>query len=326
VNLILTFLAYPSLWSLGRNSLSVNRKDKILYCINKNSMGVEIGPSYNPIAPKKDGYRVNVIDYLDRKQLLENYKDNKINLQLDNIEEVDFVWHGETYAELTGKRKFYDWIIASHVIEHTPDLIGFLNNCDEILKDDGVISLVIPDKRFCFDHYRPTSSLLSIIDSHLQKHTIHTPGTVAECFLNAVSKGGRSSWDRFQTGQYTFNAMFEQIQNDMKRAIKKEYVDVHAWNFTPHAFRLIMHDLHSLGFIQLKEAAFFPTYECEFYVTLSRKGDGVKFSRLDMLKIIDYETDCEFSWKSLEQVFRQLYVKVRPLAGRLKRWVKTQAQ
>lgn len=299
----------------------MNRNDKILCCINKNGLGVEIGPSHNPVTPKKEGYRVHVIDHLNREQLLEKYRDH--NLHLENIEDVDFVWNGETYAELTGKRKFYNWIIASHLIEHIPDLIGFLNNCDEILKDDGVVSLVIPDKRFCFDHYRPISGLAGIIDSHLEKHTLHTPGTVAEFFLNGVSRGGSIAWGGFTAGEYTFNNTLEQAREGINRVTaQKEYIDVHAWCFSPHSFRLIMHDLYSLGFIQLREVAFFRTQGFEFYITLGRRGNGVNLSRMEMLQIIEAETACEFSWKSAKQALDQLYARARPLAFRLARWVK----
>ena len=128
------------------STVPFSRKEKGLRHIDKNGDGVEIGPSHSPIAPKRDGYKVQIIDHATREQLIEKYKSHDV--QLDNIEEVDYVWSGESYISLTGKKKFHDWIIASHVIEHTPDLIGFLNDCDSILKDDGVISLVIPDMRY----------------------------------------------------------------------------------------------------------------------------------------------------------------------------------
>ncbi len=148
----------------------MSREEKILRHIDKNGYGIEIGPSHNPIAAKKDGYKTHIIDHMSREQLIVKYEDHSVNLH--NIEEVDFVWKGERYSELTGKTQYYDWIIASHIIEHTPDFIGFLNDCDAILKDDGVISLVVPDKRYCFDHYRPITGISKIIDSHFQKSAI----------------------------------------------------------------------------------------------------------------------------------------------------------
>ncbi len=162
----------------------MTRKEKVLRHINQNGHGIEIGPSHNPIAPKREGYKVHIIDHMSREQLITKYKEHHVNL--DNIEEVDFVWQGGNYSELTGKSKYYDWIIASHVIEHTPDLICFLNDCDTILKDDGVISLVVPDKRYYFDHYRPITGISKIIDSHVSENNIHSHPCQTQlfcCFL-----------------------------------------------------------------------------------------------------------------------------------------------
>ncbi|KOP23739.1 hypothetical protein AMR41_24740 [Hapalosiphon sp. MRB220] len=266
----------------------MNRKKKILRHIDKDGYGIEIGPSHNPIAPKNDGYRVHVIDHMSREQLIVKYRDHGVNL--NKIEEVDFVWQGESYSELTGKTKHYDWIIASHVIEHTPDLIGFLNDCDAILKNDGVISLVVPDKRYCFDHYRPITGISKIIDSHFQQSTNHTPGTVAEYFLNVVSQSGKIAWDSSTTGEYNFVHSIENALQGMKSVVNENaYLDVHAWCFVPHSFRLIIHDLFCLGFIYFKEVDFYPTDGCEFYITLGRRGQGVNKSRIEMLEIIESE-------------------------------------
>ena len=272
----------------ARGSHAMNRKEKVLRHINQNGRGIEIGPSYNPIAPKKEGYQVDIIDHMSREELIAKYKDHHVNLE--NIEEVDFVWRGESYSELTGKSKYYDWIIASHVIEHVPDLIGFLNDCDAILKDDGVISLVIPDKRYCFDHYRPITGISKIIDNHFQKNKTHTPGTVAEYFLNVVSKAGVIAWDSSVTGEFNFVHSLEDALKGMKTAINENaYIDVHAWCFVPHSFRLIIHDLFCLGLIPFQEVDFFPTEGCEFYITLGRNGKGINKSRLEMLDIIESE-------------------------------------
>jgi predicted SAM-dependent methyltransferase len=220
--------------------------------------------------------------------LITKYKDHHINLK--KIEEVDFVWRGESYSEVTGKSKYYDWIIASHVIEHTPDLIGFLNDCDTILKDDGVVSLVIPDKRYCFDYYRPITGISRVIDSHFMKNKIHTPGSVAEYYLNVVSKGGIISWDSNVNGEYNLIHSFENARQGMHEVLnEKANPDVHAWCFTPYSFRLIIQDLFCLGFIPFKEVDFFPTEGSEFYITLGRKGNSIQKSRLEMLDIIDSE-------------------------------------
>ena len=266
----------------------MNRKKKILEHLNLNGIGIEIGPSHNPVVPKKEGYRVQIMDHMSREGLIEKYKDHHLNL--DNIEPVDFVWQGQSYTELTGKKKYYDWIIASHLIEHTPDLIGFLNECDTILKDDAVISLVIPDKRYCFDHFRPLTGISQIIDSHFQKNTIHSAGIVAEYFLNVVSKGDKIAWYKGSTGDYKFVHTLENaIEGIDSVRNKKAYVDVHSWCFVPHSFRLMIHDLYCLGLIPFKELAFYPTEGLEFFIALSRTGQGIQTNRMEMVKKVESE-------------------------------------
>jgi len=266
----------------------MNRKKRILRHIKKDGRGIEIGPSHNPVAPKSAGFQVHVIDHASREQLTTKYKDHDVDM--NKIEDVDFIWQGESYAELTGNTNYYDWIIASHVIEHTPNMIGFLNDCDEILKETGTISLIIPDKRYCFDHFRPITGISRIIDSHFKKSTTHSPGTIAEYYLNVVSKSGIIAWDSCATGDFSFVHTLEHARQRMKSAENRNaYLDVHAWCFVPHSFRLMIHDLFQLGLIPFKEIAFHQTDGFEFYMTLGRGGQGCNKTRMEMLETIESE-------------------------------------
>ena len=107
---------------------------------------------------------MHIIDHASREELLSKYERHEV--AHDQIEEVDFVWRGESYVELTGRPGQYDWMIGSHLVEHMPDLIGFLADCDALLDDGGVLSLVIPDKRYIFDRFRPITGLARVIDAH----------------------------------------------------------------------------------------------------------------------------------------------------------------
>lgn len=270
----------------------MNREEKILCHIDKQGHGVEIGPCYAPVAAKRLGYKVQVIDHMDRVGLISKYRAMGVGPELlGNIEEVDFVWQGESYAELTGKSQYYDWIIASHVIEHTPDLIDFLNHCDSILKGDGVISLVVPDKRYCFDHYRPVTSLSKIIDCHFQGNKMHSPGTAAEFYLNAVVRDEKLLWSSNTAGDYRLCHSLEDARQAMKLALDgQSYEDYHSWCFLPHSFRLLIHDLFNLELIPFQEVEFFPTAGFEFFVTLGRDGKGLSTSRLEMMALIESES------------------------------------
>jgi len=266
----------------------MTRNDHILAHVDRQGLGLEIGPGHSPIAPKRDGFRVQIVDYLNQEQLREKFRPHGVDL--DRIEEVDFVWQGGSYADLTGRRRHYDWIVASHVIEHVPDLVGFLRSCDEVLKEDGVLALAIPDKRYCFDHFRPHSGLASVIDRHRLGATNHSPGAVAEYFLNVVKRSGQIAWGAASSGPYSFIHTREQAQEGMAALeTRNAYLDIHAWCFVPHSFRLLVHDLHALGLTDLREVSCSPTVGCEFYVTLGRRGTGPAEDRLTLLQHMEEE-------------------------------------
>ena len=265
----------------------MNRQEILLRYIKKNEPGVEIGPSLRPIAPKKEGFNVHIIDHLSQEELKTKYK----HRNTDIIEKVDFVWNGESYSELTGKKKYYKYVIASHVIEHTPDLIKFINDCDLILHDNGFIVLAIPDKRYCFDYFRPYTGISKIIDSHLANHISPTVGTIVESLLYVTRKGGKIAWNLHEKGDF-------QLMNTIDQALKftnplkkyNKYRDTHVWCFTPNSFRLIIQDLFSLGLIAVKEIDFIQRNNGgEFYIILGRTGKGLKESRLTMLQRIEKE-------------------------------------
>lgn len=98
--------------------------------LDKSSFGLELGPSHRPVAAKRDGYNVRVLDHLSQEDLIAKYE--KHGVDLDAIEEVDYIWSGQSYRELVGEDTKFDWIVASHLVEHTPDLIAFLADCAEV--------------------------------------------------------------------------------------------------------------------------------------------------------------------------------------------------
>lgn len=271
----------------------MDRKARILAPLDARGRGLEIGPSHNPVAPKRAGYAVDILDHADRAALVEKYREHGVDL--DAIEEVDFVWSGGSYAELTGRRGYYDWIIASHVIEHMPDLIGFLNDCDALLGEGGVLSLAVPDKRYCFDRLRAPTGLSQLIDAHLQGRSNHTPGQVADYFLNVVKLDGRIAWDAALAQGRSLDAVeFVHTAQDASAgmdAVRQHdaYLDIHAWCFTPSGFRLLLDDLHRLGLVALRESAFGDTHGHEFYVALSRDGAGPGRDRLALMREAETE-------------------------------------
>lgn len=241
--------------------------------------GLEIGASHTPTCPKAAGFNVEILDHLDQAGLREKYRDHPIDPAI--IEVVDHVWSGQSFKSLTGKPHGYAWVLASHVVEHTPDLIAFLNDCDDILTDDGVLVLAVPDKRFCFDHYRTKTSLAVVIDAHFNARKVHSPGTAAEVYLNLCSTKGNWQTD----GQPIEIWGNKDLALSMMSASKRgEYVDMHAWAFTPASFRVILNDLFDLGLTKLREITFFDNSGHEFFCVFGRHGRGSGIPRTELLQ------------------------------------------
>lgn len=253
-----------------------SRGDKVMAGLDPKGLGLEIGPSHNPIAPKKAGYNVHILDHLDAEGLRKKYAPHTSQgVNLDNIEEVDFVWSGQPLTELIGRTSCYDWIIASHVIEHIPDVISFLQQCEELLKPEGRISLVIPDKRYCFDYYGQISTTGDFLDAYHEKKTRPSPGQVFDHFANVVVRSGAITWGIHSQEPLSLLHTFEQAQELWNRTRSTdEYIDVHCWRFVLESFGLLVDDLRRLGLIRMFIIREYETVGFEFYATLA-KGSAV---------------------------------------------------
>ena len=257
----------------------MDRRALILDGLDLTGLGLEIGAGYGPLAAGQPGLKVRTLDHLDQAGLIEKYA--RQGQPTEHIGPVDYVWNGQRYAELMGETRF-DWIVASHVIEHVPDLVGFLDQCAEVLAPGGVLTLAVPDRRYSFDYYRPESGLREMIDAHVAGRTLSSPGCAAEHFLNLARLNGKDTWDADSGGRPEFVVPLETAENRYQRALAGTYVDVHAWVFTPSSFRLAMEDLHALGLTRLREARFHDTVGCEFFVQLSAGGAGPGLPRIEL--------------------------------------------
>ncbi len=263
---------------------------KALHLVDRSGLGLEIGPSHNPITSKADGYRVEIVDHLNREELIDKYAGHGVDLS--RIEEVDYVWNGEPLDELTKKQNHYDWIVASHVFEHLPDPISFLIQAERILADSGVISLIIPDKRYCFDYFQPVTTTGSLVDAWMRGATRPSSGQIFDHFSSAAHRSGGLAWTPSDVGgaDSLAHGFDEAVVAYQKSVASQEYVDIHCWRFTPASFRLIISDLQRLGLVGLTIKAFFDTELSEFYATLAKDNVAQQPDRLALLRQQLYES------------------------------------
>lgn len=102
-------------------------------------------------------------DHLTAKDLRAKYQAWQVDVS--KLEEVDYVLNGSGLSGIDAAQAF-DLIIASHVIEHSPDLVRFLQDCSRLLKPSGVPSLAVPDKRHRFDYFQSLTSTGMVLDAY----------------------------------------------------------------------------------------------------------------------------------------------------------------
>lgn len=250
----------------------MDRKDRILAHVNRDGRGLEVGPSHQPIAPKSAGFNVEIIDHLDRAGLVAKYEGHGVTTEL--IEEVDHIWAGETYLDLTGGDSAYDWIVASHVVEHVPDFIGFLKSCQEVLKPGGVISLALPDHRYCFDAMREATSVAQLLDAHLDGRAKPSAGTIAEFMLFTAKRDDALSWAPTQEpAEWEYIHTLEQSREffDLAQGGDGEYRDAHVWCFTPATLHIALDSIAFLELVDL-EVVEVSIGGAEIYAVLRRRS------------------------------------------------------
>jgi hypothetical protein len=241
---------------------------------------IEIGPSHNPVFPKREGWDAYSIDHTSQEGLREKYRGDPA-VDPAFIEPVDFIWTGgglET-AVPSEHHGTFDVFVASHVIEHTTDLVAFLGAAATLTKPDGRVVLAVPDKRVCFDYYRPITTIGNVLEAFHQHRTRHSAGTLADHFFHLAVKRGQPGWLRTSQEAATCLFPFATVANAREQGDSVAYVDAHNWVFVPASFELILLCLARLGLTDWQVARSEAAEATEFYVWLKRGGKAAAAAR-----------------------------------------------
>jgi SAM-dependent methyltransferase len=252
------------------------RSENLLAPISRDSQIIEIGPSYSPIAPKAEGWKSRSIDHATREDLVAKYAEHAdVVVDTSRIEEVDFVWKTGTLADAvpTNLHGSFDAFVASHVIEHTPDLIAFLDSAEKLLKPTGVVILAVPDKRYCFDYFQPLTTTGQLLGAQLEKKIRHPRELIFDHHAYFALNGGVIAWGQHPSEGISLSYTLQQSWSKFAASNSSDdYVDLHAWKFTPASFELILLELARLGKTDWRPERITEAAGCEFHAWLRRGG------------------------------------------------------
>jgi hypothetical protein len=224
------------------------RNERLLAGLRREDPIIEVGPLHGPIAPKAAGWNTTVVDHAPRADLLRKY-DGHPGVDAVQIEEVDIVWQGGPLHEAFPAERHgtYRMLLASHVLEHIPDAVGFLDSAARLLHPkEGVLALALPDKRWCFDVLKPVSTTGQMLAAHRAGLRRHTPGVLFDHNAYSASDKDRPGWGREAVADLRFYVSLEaakQAFDAWSAEPDTPYVDCHAWQFTPASFELLILEL-----------------------------------------------------------------------------------
>lgn len=252
----------------------MDRKQRLLKGLDTSVLlGAEIGALCRPFLTPEDG-RVIYVDHLSTDDLREKFA-NDPGVDVDALVPVSAVWGEKSLLESLGTS--VDYVVASHVIEHVPDLITWLEELALSLTPSGEVRLIVPDKRFTFDRLRSETQPKDVLYARMIRARRPHPYAVLDYVLNVVKIDAAQAWaggvddanlERHHTREHAI-ACATQAQNGA-------YHDIHCWVFTPRSFCLLFGYLAEHGLAAFQCTNFHDTEpgSIEFFVGMRPSTDA----------------------------------------------------
>ncbi|NJO33618.1 MAG: hypothetical protein HC869_11210 [Rhodospirillales bacterium] len=190
------------------------------------------------------------------------------------IPEIDIVTKGQLISHVL-EPDSVDYVIASHVWEHVPDFLGWLESNLIVLRPGGRMAVAYPDKRYTFDMCRRSSSLSDVLAAYIEKRTRPTITQLSDYLLNVVSVTPQDAWSGATNRE---NAKTIHAQNSIVQLLREadksgRYVDAHCWVFEDLEMLQILENVRPFISRKFIVLSFFPPIrELERILSHLREG------------------------------------------------------
>lgn len=234
----------------GRLASPLATREGLRDWIGNERRALEIGPFCNPFLT---GREVAYLDVLTAKEL----RERALAIGLDASRcpaRIEYV------GDIEQIDRTFDLVFSSHSIEHQPDLVHHFQGVARILRPGGIYALIVPDKRFCFDHFNPESTIAGVLEAYHEKRRTHGLRSVIEHIALVTHNDAGRHW----AGDHAELPVSDQPRRiaeamEYYEANREGYLDVHAWCFTPRNFARICETLYLMGLTTLRPVSVYDT-------------------------------------------------------------------
>ena len=126
------------------------------------STSLEIGAFTRPTL-RPPTFRTSFLDFYSTADLRKHC--GEIGIDPDLVMPVDYVVKGEDYSTVVDQK--FGIVLANHVLEHISNPILWLNMIADMIEEQGLLFISLPDKKFSFDRFREETQLSHIVADYL---------------------------------------------------------------------------------------------------------------------------------------------------------------
>lgn len=224
---------------------------------------LEIGPFD---VPQMTGANVRYFDVLDQEGLRRRAEQEGRNAAGCPV--MDYV---SPTGDLSIINETFDTVFSSHVIEHQYRLVQHFIDVGRVLKPGGAYFMMVPDKRYCFDHFMDETKLSDVMDAEVNGPQRQVERAIHDVHSRLAHNDSVMHWTGRHGKRLSDPSWSTEIADEViGRTRAGEYRDVHVSHFTPGGFRRIVRSLHAEGRIPLRLARVHDTRfgQLEFFATL----------------------------------------------------------
>lgn len=238
--------------------------------------GIEIAPYFNPIVDKSK-YDVLYVDCIDNDEIQRKAAENPGAVGRA-VPGVDAVWvPGVKLSECIGHEPLF-YAVASHVMEHVPNPLGWMQEILDCLEPGGMIALILPNRERSMDYYRQPTSFAQLIGWAIEKPAKPTPTQVMDFLSQSFEDDGTVNFDApmvpFHEAKrhYTDNEAVGFAEFVLR---EDHYLDVHCSVWTPDSFIEVFSRVIAAGRLDVEIIGPFTGYPgatpAEFLVYLQKR-------------------------------------------------------